>query len=150
MDLPDTWRAIEERRQFKKKALDSKLPSHKERAVAQYRDGVEWIVCACRMPFNAITRTALRWIPRSKSKMRRPRETWRRTVEKDLDIRGLSFDMDIRASADQARWRTLAVVSRARWRREDESVLSLHLSSCISHIQVNLRLIQMPTSIQRH
>ena len=34
----DTWRTIEERRQLKKKALDSKSPSLKERAVAQYRE----------------------------------------------------------------------------------------------------------------
>ena len=34
---PDTWRTIEERRQLKKKALDSKSLSLKERAIAQYR-----------------------------------------------------------------------------------------------------------------
>ena len=33
----DTWRTIEERRQLKKKALDTKSPCLKERAVAQYR-----------------------------------------------------------------------------------------------------------------
>ena len=35
---PDTWRAVVERRQLKKKALDSKSPSLNERAVAQYRE----------------------------------------------------------------------------------------------------------------
>ena len=34
----DTWRKIEERRQLKKKALDSKSTSLKERAVTQYRE----------------------------------------------------------------------------------------------------------------
>ena len=33
---PDTWRTIEERRQLKRKALDSKSPNLQERAVAQY------------------------------------------------------------------------------------------------------------------
>ena len=35
---PDAWRTIEERRRLKKKALDSKSPSIKERAVAQYKE----------------------------------------------------------------------------------------------------------------
>ena len=35
---PDTWRTIEEMRQLKKKAQDSKSPGLKERAVAQYRE----------------------------------------------------------------------------------------------------------------
>ena len=34
----DTWRTIEERRQLKKKALDFKSPSLKERAVAHYSE----------------------------------------------------------------------------------------------------------------
>ena len=34
----DIWRIIEERRQLKKKALESKSPSLKERALAQYRE----------------------------------------------------------------------------------------------------------------
>ena len=35
---PDTWRTMEDRRQLKKKALDSKSPSLKEKALAQYRE----------------------------------------------------------------------------------------------------------------
>ena len=36
--FPNTWRTIEERRQLKRKALDSRSPSLKERAVGQCRE----------------------------------------------------------------------------------------------------------------
>ena len=56
--------------------------------------------------------------PQGKRKRGRPRETWRRTVEKDLNTRGLSLDMA--PAADRARWRTLAVASRVGRHREDK------------------------------
>ena len=40
-----------------------------------------------------------------------------RTVEKDLNIRGLSLDMASKAAAGRARWRTLTVASSTRRRR---------------------------------
>ena len=46
-------------------------------------------------------------------------------MEKDLTISGLSHDVAHRAAADRARWRTLAVASRARRCREDERVSEL-------------------------
>ena len=77
----------------------------------------------CRM--TSITRTVLKWTPRGKRKTGRPSETKWLKVEKDLNIRGLSVGMDLRASADQARWSTIAVASRARRRRKDECVCRL-------------------------
>ena len=46
--------------------------------------------------------------------------TWQRTLEKDLNIRGLSPNMASRAASDRVRWRTLAVASHARLCKEGE------------------------------
>ena len=78
-----------------------------------------WLGHVCRMPSNSLPRTALRWTPQGKRDRGRPRETWRRTIEKDLRNRGLTLDTAPRAAADRARWRSLAVASSASRRRED-------------------------------
>ena len=78
-----------------------------------------WIGNVCRMPPNSITRTALRWTPQGKRKRGRPIETWRCIVENDINISGLSLVMAQRASADRARWKSLAVATRARRRRDE-------------------------------
>ena len=81
-----------------------------------------WLGHVCRMPSISITRAALRWTPQGKGKRGRPRETWRRTMEKHLNVGGLSLEMAPSAAAIQARWRTFAVASRTWHRREDEWV----------------------------
>ena len=87
-----------------------------------------WLGHVCRMPSNSIIRTILRWTPHGERKKGRPKETWRRTAEEDLNIRWLSLDMATRAAADRVRWRNLAGATRARLRREDvwECVLLRH------------------------
>jgi hypothetical protein len=37
------------------------------------------------MPENSLPATALRWIPQGKRNTGQPKETWRRTTEKDAD-----------------------------------------------------------------
>ena len=81
-----------------------------------------WLGHVCRMSSYSITGITLRCTPQGKRKRGRPRETWRCTVEKDLNIRGLSLVMAPEAAADRARLRKLAVASRARRCREDEWV----------------------------
>ena len=63
-----------------------------------------WLGNVCHMPSNSITGTALRWTPQGERKRGRPRVTWRRTVEKDLNISGLGLNMALRAAAYRARW----------------------------------------------
>ena len=46
--FPSTWRTIEERRQLKRKALDTKSPSLKGRAVAQYREKDKQVMTSVR------------------------------------------------------------------------------------------------------
>ena len=43
-----------------------------------------WLGHVLRMDHNLHPRTALTWVPDGKKKRGRPRETWRRTVEREL------------------------------------------------------------------
>ena len=64
-----------------------------------------WLGHVCRMPADSITRRALRWTPQGRRNRGRPRETWRRTVIKELEGKGLSLNTAPRVAADRARWR---------------------------------------------
>ena len=66
-----------------------------------------WLGHVCRMPSTALPRTALRWTPQGRRNRGRPKETWRRTVEKELKSKGLSLETAPRTAADRARWRSL-------------------------------------------
>ena len=46
-----------------------------------------WLGHVLKMDHNSHPRTALTWVPEGKRKRGRPRETWRRTVEKELKKR---------------------------------------------------------------
>ena len=59
-----------------------------------------WLGHVRRMPSNSITKTALRWTPRGKTKRGRPSETWWHSMKKDPNIRGMSLEMTPRAAAD--------------------------------------------------
>ena len=44
----------------------------------------KWIGHVLRMPPAALPRVALRWTPDGRRKRDRPKETWRKTVEKEM------------------------------------------------------------------
>ncbi|KAL3877701.1 hypothetical protein ACJMK2_035367 [Sinanodonta woodiana] len=71
------------------------------------------------MPIDSIPKVALRWTPQGKRNRGRPKETWRRTVDRDLKTRGLTLQTALTIAADRAKWRSLAVASSTRRRRED-------------------------------
>ena len=78
-----------------------------------------WLGHVCRMTTDSLPRTALRWTPQGKRLKGRPKETWRRTVEKDLKTRGLTLETAPRIAADRDKWRSLAFASSASRHRED-------------------------------
>ncbi|KAI8516247.1 hypothetical protein Bbelb_048280 [Branchiostoma belcheri] len=53
-----------------------------------------WCGHVCRMPPDSITRVALTWQPTGKRNRGRPKEMWRRTIQRDLKERGLTLDTD--------------------------------------------------------
>ena len=60
--------------------------------------------------FSLCTLIALTWAPKGKRKRGRPRETWRRTVERELEKEGLRTWAAAAASAaeDRTAWRQRA------------------------------------------
>ena len=62
-----------------------------------------------RMDHNSHPRTSLTWAPEGKRKRGRPRETWRRTVERELKTRDLrTWAEAASAAADRIAWRERA------------------------------------------
>ena len=56
---------------------------------------------------------ALRWTPDGMQKRGRPKETWRRTVEKEMKTCGLTWETITRQAANQQQWRSLVETSCA-------------------------------------
>ena len=78
-----------------------------------------WLGHVCRMPHSSLPRTALHWTPQGKRSRGRPKETWRRSIEKELKSRGMTLGSALRIASDRIRWRTLATASSAGRRKED-------------------------------
>ncbi|KAH3865517.1 hypothetical protein DPMN_028556 [Dreissena polymorpha] len=53
------------------------------------------------MPPDSLPRVALRWTPQGKRNRGRPKETWRRTVERGLKNRGLTLQTAPATAADR-------------------------------------------------
>ena len=78
-----------------------------------------WLGHVLRMSTLSIPRTALRWTPQGRRDRGRPKETWRRTIDKDLKARGLTINTATKIAEDRAKLKSLAIASRAKRRRED-------------------------------
>jgi len=78
-----------------------------------------WLGHVLRMNTDSIPRVALRWTPQGKRRRGRPKETWRRTVQKDLKHHGLTLETAPQVAVDRSRWRPLAVAPSTRRREED-------------------------------
>ena len=78
-----------------------------------------WLGHVLRMSTLSIPRTALRWTPQGRRDRGRPKETWRRTIDKDLKAKGLTINTATKIAEDRAKWKSLAIASRAKRRRED-------------------------------
>ena len=71
------------------------------------------------MPLVAIPRVAMRWTPGGKRKSGRPRETWRRSVERELKEKGWSCGQVVKLAKDRQHWRYLAMALCAETHDED-------------------------------
>ena len=70
---------------------------------------------------TAIVRTALRWTPDGKRVRGRPKETWKRTVEREIKEHNLTWEKLEKTSEDRLQWRALASVLCAFPLEEDLS-----------------------------
>ena len=66
-----------------------------------------WFGHVCRMPAGALARTALKWTADGKRRPGRPKETWRRTVERELKECGLTWETVGRKAAERQQWKSL-------------------------------------------
>ena len=67
----------------------------------------KWIRHVCRMPLTSIPRVAMRWTPGGKRARGRPKETWRRSVEREMKAPGWSWDQVTKLATDRQHWRSL-------------------------------------------
>ena len=66
-----------------------------------------WIGHVLRQQTTSLSRVALRWTPDGRRKRGRPKETWRRTVEREMKEKGWTWGRLGRVSADRHQWRAL-------------------------------------------
>lgn len=76
-----------------------------------------WLGHTLRKPSNNITRQSLTWNPQGKRKRGRPRNTWRRDLDKDVAETGMGWRQVVVAAQDRRRWRY--VVNGLSTRRRD-------------------------------
>ena len=68
-----------------------------------------WLGHVLRMDHHSHPRITLTWVPEGKWKWGRPHETWRRTVEKELEKEGLrTWAAAASAAEDKTAWRQRA------------------------------------------
>ena len=78
-----------------------------------------WIGHICRMPLIAIPRVAMRWTPDGKRKRGRSKETWRRSVEREMKEKVWSWGEVVKLAKDKQQWRSLVTALCADINEED-------------------------------
>ena len=73
----------------------------------------KWIGHVIRRDQNSITRTALHWTPEAKRKRRRPKNTWRRTVDGELLSMNNIWGTIEKMAKDRQKWRTFVAALHA-------------------------------------
>ena len=71
------------------------------------RERWRWLGHVLRMPADALPRVALSWTPQGRRRRGRPKETWRRSMDKELTEKGLTWETARRKASDRVAWRTL-------------------------------------------
>ena len=79
------------------------LPAEEEIKRRRWR----WIGHTLRKPASNITRQALTWNPQGKRKRGRPRNTWRRDLQADMQRLGKTWQQLEKVAQDRGLWRTL-------------------------------------------
>ena len=64
-----------------------------------------WVGHTLRKPNNDITQQALEWNPQGTRRRGRPKETWRRTIQRNLEENGLSWKTVKAEAKNRIKWR---------------------------------------------
>ena len=73
----------------------------------------KWIGHVIRRDQNSITKTVLHWTPEGNRKRGRPKNTWRRTVERKLKSMNHSWGTIEKMAKDRHKWRTFVAALHA-------------------------------------
>ena len=68
-----------------------------------------WIGHTLRNPNSNVARHALGWNPQGKRKQGRPRNSWRRTVDKEAAKAGYTWNEIEKLARDRRRWREVSL-----------------------------------------
>lgn len=68
---------------------------------------------------DAIPRVVLRWTPPGKRKVGRPKETWRRSVEKEMKERTWTWGQIQNWSSDRLHWKAMVIALCAPQHEEE-------------------------------
>jgi len=64
-----------------------------------------WIGHTFRKPRDNITRRALQWNPQGQRNRGRPKNTWRRGVEQEMNEAGVTWGSLVAAAQDRVKWK---------------------------------------------
>jgi hypothetical protein len=68
-----------------------------------------WLGHVLRKPSEDLTKVALRWTPEGKRQRGRPKPTWRRTIENEINERGYTWGKIERKVNNREEWRKLVL-----------------------------------------
>jgi len=71
------------------------------------KDGSGSVMCCACHQQQYIPRVALRWTPDGRRKKGRPKETWRRTVEKEMKENSWTWGHLEQQALDRSQWRLM-------------------------------------------
>ena len=66
-----------------------------------------WLGHTLRKPATNITHQALTWNPQGKRNRGRPKNTWRRDLQKDVQATGMGWRQLVATAQNRGRWRTV-------------------------------------------
>lgn len=91
-----------------------------------------WIGHTLRRPGNNISRQALDWNPQGKRKRGRPKQTWRRTVEREIQEEGKTWGELKCLAQNRVRWRSFVAALRPpgiKGNKSSKSMIDTHLDT---------------------
>ena len=80
---------------------------------------LRWLGHVLRMSRDRVPRAVLGWTPPGKRRPGRPRNTWRRTVERELKEMKITWSEAQRLAQDRREWRNVVGASFLTWEEED-------------------------------
>jgi len=84
-----------------------KLSEQEDMSIVLTRRRWSWVGHALRRESTSISKVALRWTPEGKRKRGRPKSTWRRTAEAELQALNLTWGRASWLAKDRQEWRRL-------------------------------------------